>query len=156
MTVRLSTALRNKLAGTTGFGTTFLNGVIYVYSGPQPLTADAAISGALLGIVTNNGAAFAFGVATNGLQFDAPVAGAVPKAAAQAWKFTGLVAGTAGWFRLMANAADNLGDDSVAVLLPRLDGSIGVTGADLNLSNIAVTIGAPNTVDVFTFTIPAQ
>ena len=40
MTVRLSTALRNKLAGPTGFGTTFDKGVIYIYSGP-PLVRGA-------------------------------------------------------------------------------------------------------------------
>ena len=154
MTVRLSTKLRNQMAGTTGFGAAFAKGVIYIYSGPQPLTADSAISGTLLGIVTVNSGAFTFGSPTNGLSFDAPVIGTVSKAAAEIWSFVGLVANTAGWFRLMGNASDNLGNDST-FLLPRLDGSIGVTGADLNLSNIAVTAGAPNTVDVFAFTIPA-
>ena len=40
MTVRLSTGARNALAGETGFGKTFETGVIYIYSGPQPLSAD--------------------------------------------------------------------------------------------------------------------
>lgn len=155
MTVRLSTALRNKLAGPTGFGTTFNNGVIYVYSGPQPLTADAAVQGTLLGIVSVASGAFAFGSPANGLQFDAPVAGTVSKAAAQAWSFAGIAAGTAGWFRLMGNAVDDLAVDN-GFVHPRLDGSIGVTGADLNLSNLSVTPAAPNTIDVFAFTIPAQ
>ncbi len=153
MTVRLSTGLRNKLAGTTGFGSTFDNGVIYIYSGPQPLSADNAVSGTLLGIVTVDGGAFSFGTATNGLGFDAPVAGVVSKAAAEDWKFDGIADGTAGWFRLMGNATDSLGSSTT---LPRLDGSIGVSGADLNLSNISIVTGAPNTIDVFQFTIPAQ
>ena len=151
--VRLSTALRNALAGTTGFGTTFVNGVISIYSGPQPLTADSAASGTLLGTVTLNGGAFAAGTAANGLVFDPPAAGTVPKAAGSVWKFTGLAVGTAGWFRLQGNAADS---GLASTTLPRLDGSIGVSGADLNLSNISVVVGAPSTVDVFQFTIPAQ
>lgn len=151
--VRLSTKLRNNMASLTGFGTTFLNGIISIYSGPQPLTADSAASGTLLGTVTVDGGAFVAGTATNGLEFDAPVAGVVSKVAADAWRFTGLADGTAGWFRLKGNAADN---DLASTILPRLDGSIGVSGADLNLSNIAITTGSPNSIDTFSFTIPAQ
>ena len=153
MTVRLSTGLRNAMVGLTGFGTTFSQGVINIYSGPQPLSADNAVTGTLLCTVTKDGAAFAFGAPTNGLAFDPPVAGVVSKAAADTWKAVGLAAGTAGWFRLMGNAADSLG---ASTTLPRLDGSIGTSGADLNLSNIAIAVGAPNTVDVFSFTLPAQ
>lgn len=154
MTVRLSTALRNKLAGTTGFGTTFAKGVIHIYSGPQPLSADNAVSGTLLGIVSVDGLPFAFGNVTNGLNFAAPSNGTVSKAV-ENWKFDGIANGTAGWFRLMTNVVDDLADDSVTKVHPRLDGSIGVANADLNLSNLAVTTGAPNTIDVFSFTIPA-
>ena len=153
MTVRLSTGLRNKLAGTTGFGSSFADGVIYIYSGPQPLSADNAVSGTLLGIVSQDGLPFTFGSTTNGLNFDAPVAGVVQKAVADVWKFDGIAAGTAGWFRLMANAVDNLGSSTTLV---RMDGSVGTSGADLNLSQISVAIGAPNTIDVFQFTVPAQ
>lgn len=153
MTVKLSTGARNKLAGPSGFSEMFASGVLYFYSGPQPLTADNAVSGTLLGIVTKDAAAFAFGSPTNGLAFDTPVNGTVQKAAADLWQTIGLAAGTAGWFRLMGNAIDNLG---ASTTLPRLDGSVGVTGADLNLSNIAFEVGTPNTIDVFAFTIPAQ
>ena len=151
--MKLSTGLRNALAGATGFGTTFNDGVIYIYSGPPPLTADAAVTGTLLGIVTVDGGAFAFGSPTNGLGFDAPSDGVVSKAAAETWRFTGLADGVAGWFRLMGNASDNLG---VSTTLPRLDGTIAVSGADMNLSNINIVTGAPNTIDVFQFTVPAQ
>jgi hypothetical protein len=131
----------------------FNAGVMYLYSGPQPLSADNPVAGTLLGIATKDGANFAFGSPTNGLVFDAPVAGVISKAAADAWKFTGIAEGTVGWFRLMGNANDALGTSTT---LPRLDGSVGTSGADLNLSNIAVAVGAPTTIDVFQFTIPAQ
>ena len=151
MSVRLSTKLRTNLAGTTGFAATFANGIIEVRTGTQPATADSAATGTLLGTITLNSGAFVAGTATNGLTFAAAANGAVSKSGV--WSFNGLAAGTAGWFRLKGNALDN---DALSTTLPRLDGSIATSGADLNLSNIAISIGAPNTVDSFTFTFPAQ
>ena len=151
MTVRLSTGLRNNLAGTTGFAATFANGVMDIYTGTQPGTADAAVTGTLLGRVTLNSGAWVAGAPANGLTFAAAAGGMVSKSGV--WSFNGVNAGTAGWFRLKANALDN---DGVSTTLHRVDGSIATSGADLNLSNIAIAIGAPNTVDTFTWTQPAQ
>ena len=152
MTIKLSTGLRTALAGDIGFGATFADGVIHIYSGPQPVSADSPVTGTLLGIVTTDGLPFAFGAATNGLVFDTAANGAIPKSA-DLWQFTGIANGTAGWFRLMGNVSDALGSSTDS---PRLDGSIGTSNADLNLSNIAVVVGVPATIDVFTFTIPSQ
>lgn len=151
MTVRLSTQLRTNLAGTTGFAATFADGIIEIYSGSQPATADSAVTGTLLGTVTLNSGAFTPGTATNGLTFAAAANGAVAKSGV--WSFNGVATGTAGWFRLKANAVDT---GAISTVLPRLDGSVAVSGADLNLSNIAITVSAPSTIDSFTFTIPAQ
>lgn len=151
MTVRLSTALRTALAGSTGFAATFANGVIEIYTGTQPATADAAVAGTLLGTVTLASGAFTPGVATNGLTFASAASGAVSKSGV--WSFNGVAAGTAGWFRLKGNAVDA---GALSTTLPRLDGSVATSGADLNLSNIVIAIGAPSTIDSFTFTIPAQ
>lgn len=152
MTVRLSTGLRNNLASTTGFSSTFANGIIEIYSGTQPVNADAAVTGTLLGTVTLASGAFTPGVSTNGLTFAAASGGAVAKSGT--WSFDGLApGGTAGWFRLKGNGVDAGG---VSTTLPRLDGSIATSGADMNLSNITIAAGAPNTIDSFTFTIPAQ
>lgn len=150
MTIRLSTALRTNLAGATGFGATFANGIIEIRTGAQPATADAAATGTLLGTVTLASGAFVPGVATNGLTFAAAAAGAISKTGT--WSFVGIAAGTAGWFRFKGNALDN---DAISTTLPRLDGSVATSGADLNLSNIAIAIGAPTTVDTFTWTQPA-
>lgn len=153
MSIRLSTGLRNMLLGTASFKDVFADGVIHIYSGPQPATADAAVSGTLLGIVTVDGGAFSFGSPTNGLEFDAPSGGAISKAAAENWKFTGLANGQAGWGRLMGNALDALGESTT---LARLDFSIGTYGADLVLANVNITTGAPNTIDVFSFSLSAS
>lgn len=151
MTLRLSTKLRDNLAGTTGFASTFANGVIEIYTGSQPATADSAVTGTLLGTVTLNSGAFAPGSPTNGLTFAAASGGAVSKSGV--WSFNGVAVGTAGWFRLKGNATDAGG---VSTVLPRLDGSIAVSGADMSLSNIAITVSAPVTVDTFTVTMPSS
>lgn len=151
MTLRLSTKLRDNLAGPIGFATTFANGVIEIYTGAQPASADAAVTGTLLGTVTLNSGAFTPGSPTNGLTFAAPVNGTVSKSGT--WSFDGVANGTAGWFRLKGNAADAGG---VSTTLPRLDGTLAVSGGDMAITNISVTTGAPNTVDTFTWTQPAS
>ena len=133
MTIRLSTGLRNALIGTGGgLAAVFANGIIEVYSGSQPASADAAP-----------------GSATNGLTWAAAAAGAVTKSTDN-WQFTGVAAGTAGWFRLKGNAVDA---GALSTTLPRLDGSIANSGGDMNLSNTSIAVGSPNTVDVFSVTM---
>lgn len=138
------------MAGSSGFSGAMATGVIDIYSGTQPATADSAVTGTLLGTVTLNSGAFTPGSATNGLTFAAASSGAVAKSGT--WSFVGVAAGTAGYFRFRANAADA---GAVSTTLKRLDGSIATSGGDMNLSNIAITIGAPTTIDTFTFTIPS-
>lgn len=151
MTVRLSTGLATLLCGTSGFAEVFEKGIIEIRTGAQPATADAAATGTLLGTVTLASGAFTPGEPTNGLTFAAPANGAVSKTGT--WSFNGVAIGTAGWFRLKGNAPDN---DALSTTLPRLDGSIAVSGADMNLSNISITVGAPTTIDSFTYTQPKQ
>lgn len=152
MTLRLSTGLRNGMLGSVAFTEAFAAGVIEIYSGPQPQTADSAVTGTLLGLVTKDAGAFVPGSPTNGLTWAAPAGGTVSKSTDN-WKFVGLAAGTAGWFRLKGNAVDA---GLASTVLPRMDGSVGSAGTDLVLSNITVAVGAPCTIDVFAFSIPAQ
>lgn len=151
MTIQLSTGLRNGMLNATGYKEAFTNGVIYLYSGPQPASADAAVAGTLLGKVTLAAGAFAFGTGTNGINMDVPAAGIVSKAAAEAWQMVGIAIGTIGWGRLMGNANDALG---ISTTLPRFDFSVATVGADLNLSTVSIIVGTPVTVDIFQFTLP--
>jgi hypothetical protein len=152
MTTRLSTGLRTALAGTgAGFSGTFANGIINVYSGAQPANADAAITGTLLLTITLASGAFTAGTPTNGLTFAAAAAGVASKTGV--WSGNGVAAGTAGWARFVGNAVDG---GALSTTLPRMDMAVGTSGADLNLSNLAIVVGAPNTIDSFTFAIPAQ
>lgn len=253
MTLRLSTGTRNALVGPLGLAV-FDNCVADIYSGSQPVSADAAATGTLLGTVSLGSAAFtpetqatgtititgasgsitaltaggfdiigdtdvpyntsamqtasdlcsainrngaytasfsgavvtvkprpgvgashngyalavagaltctfaamSGGVAAaNGLQFGDPVAGVVAKPANKVWGFTGIAPGVAGWFRLRASAADGGALLTAAPWLPRIDGAIATSGAEMALSNITVAVGSPNTIDRFDFTMPAQ
>lgn len=89
--------------------------------------------------------------AANGLTFAAPASGVLSKSGV--WSFNGVANGTAGWFRIIASATD---DGSSSTTLARLDGSIAVSGADMNLSNLSIVIGAPTTIDTLTITCPAS
>lgn len=153
MTVKISTGLRNAACGTTGIAGALNGGVIRIYSGPQPVTADAAATGTLLGLATLNAGAWEAGDPTNGLVFDAPAGGGIAKPAAAIWKFMGLVAGQAGWCRFVGNALD---DGSVSIILPRLDMAIAAGGGDLKMSVTSILVGAPVTIDVFSVSLPAQ
>lgn len=57
MALRYSTAARNFMAGVGSYKQAFQNGRIEIYSGAQPATADAAVTGSLLCTITSNSAA---------------------------------------------------------------------------------------------------
>jgi hypothetical protein len=152
MTIKLSTGLVNAMMGTVGFKGAFANGVIELRSGNQPATADSAATGTLLGIITLNGGAFTAGVATNGLNFDAPVDGKVTKPLLDAWSYTGLANGTIGHARVKQNGVD---DGSASTTASRMDLSCGASGADM-IMDTAVLIATPAAVDKFEFTLPKQ
>ena len=148
MAIRFSTGLRQAMLDSIGMRAAMANGVIRIYSGAQPLAADDAVAGTLLMEVTVDGLAFNHGTATNGLNFDAPVAALLAKAAGEVWRGTGLADGTAGWFRMSANPLDSGGSSTT---LARVDGIAAKTGGDLVLSNSSIVTSQPNTVDAFQF-----
>ena len=156
MSLHFSTGLKNQLFGAIrgAVATTYSleHGCIYVYTGTQPATADAAATGTLLGIVTVSAGAFTHGSATNGLDFDAPSAGVMAKAVAETWQFVGLADGVAGWFRHSGNPADAQG---ISTTLPRIDGRISTSGAEVSMANLTVTTGATSTVDAYSLSWPS-
>lgn len=149
MTVRLSTGLRSKmLDGGVGGG---IKGALHLgkiafFTGPQPLTADLGATGTLLGTATVDAGA-------TGLTFDAAANGTISKAAAEVWKFNGLAVGTAGWFRFYPADGD---PTTTSATEARIDGSVASSGGDVRISNVSITVGIPVTIDVFSFTLPAQ
>ncbi len=128
------------------------DGVIRIYSGAQPADPNTAVSGVLLLEISDGAGVFAHGAFANALEFeDDPTAGEIEKASGETWQDTGIAAGTAGYFRYVANPTDAGG---ASTTLPRVDGSIGTSGADLNMTNTTIAIGATYTIDKFKLTLP--
>ena len=131
----------------------FKDGVLNIYSGSQPSSADAAVTGSLLCTITVSSGAFVAGAVANGLEFDAASEGAISKLSTQTWSGTNLATGTAGYFRLFANATDT-GVADTTYIYPRIDGAIATAGSELNLSSTSLVTGATLTIDTFTLTLP--
>ena len=132
----------------------FKDCVLKVYSGTQPSDADQAATGTLLATFTVDHGTFTPGSPANGLRFAASSGGIISKDSGQVWQALGLETGTAGWFRIYANATDAGTLDS-GYIYPRVDGSVGTSGAQLNMSSTTITEGATYTIDTFTVTLPA-
>lgn len=116
--VHIAAATRNK-ALNAALETDSNSGKLRIYTGAQPANADASIGGAtLLAELVMNATAFA------GASSGSATAGAITSATAGA-------TGTATWFRLWKSDGTT----------PILDGSVGVSGADLNLDSVAVVSG---------------
>jgi hypothetical protein len=128
------------------------DGVIKIYSGSQPSSADAAVTGTLLMTVSVGSGAWVAGTATYGLEFeDDPTGGEIEKNS-ETWSGVGLADGTAGWFRFIANPTD---DGTSSTTLPRIDGSVGTAGSDLVMASTSIVTGRTTTIDAFKITLPA-
>jgi len=157
MALRLSTALRNALLGlsegTDGCLKDLMqDGIIDIYSGSQPASADAAETGTLLVRITVASGAFTSGVATNGIELGGAASGVIAKNS-DVWSGVALAAGTAGWFRWYANTVVT---GLVTTTGLRLDGTCGTSAAQLILSNVSIVTGATVTIDTFSITLPAN
>lgn len=128
MAVRTSTGFCAAILGPASFDSIFRDGVIEIYSGPQPDSADLPPTGDLLGRITNNGMTWAAGQPAGGLRFirDGRYAAKDP---GQAWQVVASSNGVAGWFRLLPNAADA---GFVSLTAPRIDGAIGIIDSPMD------------------------
>jgi hypothetical protein len=131
----------------------FKDGVLKIYSGSQPATADAAITGSLLCTISVSSGAWAAGSPAYGLEFGTAASGAISKASGEVWSGTNAATGTAGYFRLYANATDAGALDTN--VYARIDGAIATSGSQLNLSSTSLVAAATLTIDTFTITFPA-
>jgi hypothetical protein len=125
MALGFSTTLRNARLDqiTTAIGT---SGKIRIYSGTQPATG---------------------GTATTLLAEDALSATSAPAASGQVLTLNAITTsnavatGTATWFRILTSAN-----------VPVIDGTVGTSGADLNLNTTSIVSGGPVAISSFTIT----
>ena len=146
MTVRLSTGLRNHMLAAGSFKSAMDGCVLRIYGGAVPVTADASATGntLLCSIYVNNSPG-------NGLHWDAAaVNGILSKAPSEVWSGTASGDGTATFFRFA-----QVGDDGAASTTEaRVQGTVGLVAADLNLSSLQFSTGAPQTIDAFSMALP--
>ena len=143
MAIKVSTGLRDSLLGTESLKTSLDGGFIKIYSGTAPVTADDAETGTLLVTVSVDDTG-------TGLTFDAPSGGTMQKAAAEVWSGTIAVTGTATHYRYI-QSGDTGGSSTTE---KRIQGTVGTSGADLNLSNTSLSAGALQTIDAYSITMP--
>ena len=151
MAERISTGLANSILEK--WAADFTNGVLEIYSGIQPASSnDTELgNGTLLVVITNGGLAFTGGQPTNGLNFGTPVAGGMDKAAAEVWKGTVLVNGTAGWYRFY----DNSYTKGASTTAKRFDGAVSTSvTAELQLINTTLVQGGELTLGTFPVSQP--
>lgn len=144
----------NKIFRITGTGNNDEDLIEYL-QGPSYATVSSkhtfkTVSEIYASAATADAITAGYGI-TNGLFLGAASSNKIAKHANQVWSGIGIAAGTAGWFRFYGAAAD---DGSESTTLPRLDGRIATSGAEMNLSNLSVVIYAPITLDTFTLSWP--
>jgi hypothetical protein len=147
MAIKASTGLRNKLLDTSPFKTVFNLSFLNVYAGAVPADADASVGGAtLLCAYSNNNTA-------TGLTFAAAAAsGAITKNLGETWSHAAVGTGTATFYRLVA-AGDTGGSSTTEA---RVQGTVGLAGADLNLASLSFSASTVYTVDTYTLSLPTN
>lgn len=134
------------------FKDVFRNAIIRVYAGTVPADADADEgAGTLLLKITVSSGAMTPGTATNGLDFDAIVAGVLSKSSST-WSGLGLATATAVWWRMY----DNGEITGVSTTAKRCQGLVGTTGKSMILSSTSIVSSVTTTLDIANFTMPAN
>lgn len=132
----LNTQLSNVARNTAldALAVLFNSGKLRIYDGAQPANAETAVGAqVLLAELTFNATAFA------------AAAAGVAAANAITQDSSANATGTAAWFRCVKS-------DGTTVLM---DGTVGTSGANMNLNSVAISSGATVAISAGTLTIPA-
>ena len=145
--IKISTGLRVALAVNGSLRSLLNGGLIRIYAGQVPASADLALGGAVLLneiSVGGNGGALTF-------EATAPL-GILKKSVAENWTGNNLSGGMPTFFRFVKPG--DSGDASVSAV--RLQGTAGQLGSDMFISSLPLVEGAPQAFSVFELTIPEQ
>lgn len=144
MTMHISTGLRNYMLLTGAMKTALAAGFIKIYSGAVPADADAALTGTLLCTISNNSTG-------TGINLDTvAVTGIILKLGSEVWSGVNAATATATYYRHVA-----VGDTGVlSTTQARIQGDIATSGQEMNLSSVALTNGATQTIDYYSVALP--
>jgi hypothetical protein len=142
--MKQSTGLRDGLLDTSPFKTLLDASRVKIYSGVAPATADEAEGTLLVSIGSDAGDTHCHFLA-------AAVSGVLSKAA-DIWSGIAGATGTASYFRLVVNTDTGV----LSTTEIRLQGTVGTSGADINMSTVSIISGATQTIDTWDLTMPAN
>jgi hypothetical protein len=143
--LKVSTGLRNDMLVTDSFKGLMDGGFLKIYSGTEPATADASLGSAVL-LVTIS----VDGGGTGLTWEDVAAAGILSKEGDETWQGTIGASGTASFFRFVTSTDTG----ALSTTENRLQGTVGVLGAELNLSSIALTASSVQTINHFNVALP--
>ena len=145
MSIQLSSGLRDHMLITGSFKSGLDGGVLKIYGGTIPVTADADSSGATV-LCTISLDATGTGITCA----SSVTAGVLTKNASEIWRGQISTSGTATFFRFMA-----VGDTGTAsTSAKRVQGTVGVVGSDLNFSSISFVTPNYKIIDSLNVTLP--
>lgn len=146
----MSSGLKNWLLATGSFSGAFDRGVIELYSGAPPASADEPHAGTLLGKITTDGEPFTPGQINGGLRFlIIPQLAGATKFFGDSWVATFTAAGVVGSWRLKTNVDD---PNVQSFAHPRLDGVLGSEANELYLPQTTVDVGDTVPIQLVFFT----
>jgi len=145
--MKRSTGLRNYMLATGSFKAGLAGTVLTVYSGTAPASADAALSGDAVPLLT-----YSLNGTGGGVSLEANAAdGSIQKSSSEVWQGQITVSGTPTFFRMQLPSDAG----GASVTLNRLQGTVGLIDADMIVSSTTWTAGDERKVNYFTASIAA-
>lgn len=142
---KISTGLRDHILTTGSFKGGVDGGVIFIYSGTPPATADAALLGNTLLCVISNDAA------GTGITMDTTAnAGVLGKNPGEIWRGQVVASATATFYRFAALADDG----TLSTTAKRVQGTVATLAADLIFSNVNFVSGNYRQIDNYNVALP--
>lgn len=146
MAIKISTGLRNGLLDSASLKGLLDGGVINIYQGDEPASADSAIPEAAQLLCT-----VSLDSTGDGINFDInAVDGVLSKAPAEVWSGVNAASGTAQFYRHVQPSDTGVASDTEV----RVQGNIGTFGTDMEISSTTLTEGAVQTVDHYSIAMP--
>ena len=145
MSIQFSSGLRDHLLISGSFKSALDGGVIRIYAGTMPATANAD-SSSLTVLCT-----ISLDATGTGLTWGSTVtAGILSKNTTEVWRGLIVNTGTATFFRFMASSDTG----AASTTDKRVQGTIGLVGADLNFSNVNLVAGDYRVIGSLNVTLP--
>jgi hypothetical protein len=145
--MKRSTGIRNYMLASGSFKAGMAGSIVNVYSGTAPDTADAALPGGTLLLLT-----YSLNGAGGGLSLEANAAdGSIQKNSAEVWQGAIVLSGTPTFFRMQLPSDDG----TASITLNRLQGTVALQDADMIVSSTTWTVGDERKLNYFVASIAA-